>query len=464
MKLKTKKRLAVGSFFPPKADPPWAEACRRASSFLPTTSYNLQTINGGYAMLVASLFFVFAGSVIVFGVASVSLRGVKATNDIPRSAEAYFVAEGGLEDALYRMKKGMAISPTETITLNGYSASTTILTASGSTTISSVGDRAGFIRKMSAKLTPGAGVVFHYGVQAGEGGIFMENSSSIAGNVFSDGPITAQSDNLIKGDAISAGPSGLIDNIHATSSAYAHTIQNSIVDKNAYYTTITNTTVSGTSYPGSADQTTASLPISDAQIAEWEATAASGGVISSHCPYEVDDDLTIGPKKINCDLDIKKDNTVVTLTGHLWVKGKITVRNRSTVKIAPSLGNQSVQIIADDLVNTTDKSSIELQNESVFQGSGSANSYILVISMNKSAETGGDKQAIIAHNSLSGAVLLYAPHGEVLLQNSIQIKEATGWKLHLKNSAQVIYESGLANLLFSAGPSGGYSISGWGEK
>src|SRR3989344_2148337 len=107
------------------------------------------------------------------------------------------------------------------------------------------------------------------------------------GIVFSSGPIMGHNSNIVRGDVISAGPSGLADGIHATSSVYAHTISNSNIDKDAYYTTISGTNVGGVSYPGSPDQATSSLPISDAKIDEWKAEALAGGTYSSPCPYTI---------------------------------------------------------------------------------------------------------------------------------------------------------------------------------
>ena len=51
-------------------------------------------------------------------------------------------------------------------------------------------------------------------------------------------------------------------------------------------------------------------------------------------------------------------------------------------------------------------------------------------------------------NSASGDILVYASHGEVHLKNSVSLEEVSAYKIRLSNSAQVIYKTGLANLLF----------------
>lgn len=268
--------------------------------------------------------------------------------------------------------------------------------------------------------------------------------------------------NTVYGDVISAGPTGSVSQIHATSSIYAHTITNSVIDKDAYYQTISGVSVGRNSYPDSVDQATSSMPISDAVIAGWESDAASGGTINTPCHYQIDSNTMIGPKKINCDLEIS-GNTTITLTGPIWVKGNVTIKNSAIVRVSPSLSGKTLQIIADDPANPTSKGKINLDNSASFVGSG-ANSYIMLISMNRSAESGGGVSAIETNNSLGGGVILYAPHGEAHIDNNVQVKEVTAYKLIIKNSAKVIYENGLQNVLFTSGSGGSYAFGGWGEQ
>ena len=205
---------------------------------------------------------------------------------------------------------------------------------------------------MKADIVFGTGVSFHYGVQSGQGGFTLENSSSITGNVFSAGPIIGSS-NMIYGDVVSAGSSGLIDGIHATGTAYAHNLlENSgqtTIDKDAYYVNKNaGVTVNGTLHPNSPDQPIAPLPISDDQIEEWESFAEEGGSVTcSGGKYTISANVSIGPKKIPCDLEITGSPTI-TVTGYIWVTGDITTKNSPTIKISSSLGSQNVAFIADN--------------------------------------------------------------------------------------------------------------------
>ena len=418
---------------------------------------------GGQAILTAVVFFMFVSIIVVSGAYTVSYKESKSSRDFGTSKKSFFMAESGLEDLAYRMIKGRNYDTVEILSLDGFFATTTVADINGDKEITATGAASKMIRKSKIKLANNDGVSFHYGVQVGDGGIVMENSSVIQGNVFSNGPIVGQNSNLVKGDIVSAGPSGSAAGVHATGTIYAHSISNSSADKDAYYVNISSTTVGGVLYPNSPDQATSSLSISDAQIDAWKVEAAEGGVHSSPCPYNISSNITIGPVKINCNLEIKGSPTV-TIAGTVWVNGNIGIENSPIIKINSSLGANSVVVIADNLSNRTTSGKIELENSAQFQNSGTEGSYILFISQNNSAQSGGSEKAIRAENSIFGDVLVYAERGEIHLKNSISLKEVSAYKIRLSNSAQVIYETGLANLLFTSGPSSGYSIESWREE
>lgn len=428
-------------------------------------SQKLKIINkkqGGYAVLTAVMFFMFISAIIVSGASSVSYKELKMSKDFGISKKSFFMAESGVEDLSYRAIRGKQYDSSEVLSLDGYFSTTTIADLGGLKEITATGTAVKVIRKSKIKLKNNNGVSFHYGVQVGEGGIIMENSAQVIGNVFSNGPIVGLNSNIVKGDIISAGLFGSVAGAHATGTVYAHSISNSNIDKDAYYATISNTTVDGMLHPNSPDLATSSLPITDEMIEEWK-TAASVSVINAPCPYEINDDITIGPVKINCDLKIKGNDTII-IAGPIWVNGNIEIENSPVIKLASSLGANSVAVIADKPSNRTTSSKIELKNSAEFQNSGTEGSYILFVSQNNSAENGGDEKAIVVENSLSGEVLVYAGHGEINIKNGASLREVSGYKIRLGNNTQVIYKTGLANLLFSSGPSGGYSIDGWKEE
>lgn len=414
-------------------------------------------------MLTAVIFFTIISSTIVFGIATPILKQVKIGQENYNSKQSYYLANGLLEDVVYRIKNGKQVSGTEVISLNGSYATTTITDSVVGKNVTSVGSVNSNVRKIKATLVLGTGIAFHYGVQSGEGGFVLQNSSSIIGNVYSNGPITG-SGNYIYGNIISAGPTGLINGIHATGSAFAHSIQNSTIDKDAYYVTKINTTVTGISYPGSPDQATTSMPISDTQITDWENDAEAGGIISDCIggKYTIDSNVTIGPVKIDCDLEIKGNGIVVTLTGPIWVKGNFETKLSPTIRVDPSFGIKSIPIIADNPTDRLTSSIITLLNNSTFQGSGSPTSYIFLISQNNSSEKGGSNNAIVMRQGV-GAMILYAAHGQITLEQSVNLKEVTAYKIIMQNTAQVTYDKGLPSTLFDSGPGGGFDIASWFE-
>lgn len=386
------------------------------------------------------------------------------------AAQALAIAEGALEKTIsqlnqnpsYTGETNTTLGPgTFTITIATVDTNTKRITATGYVPNSSTP-----IATKTVKANVGinsSNISFHYGIQAGNGGFRMENSSKVIGNVFSSGSVIGTSQNYIYGDVISAGPNGLVYGIHATSSVYAHKIgdasENTIIDKDAYYaTTKTNTTVGGTSHPNSPDQEIVPLPISDEQIAAWEAEAAAGGTATcSGGVYNISSgSVTLGPIKIPCNLTIS-NSAVVTVAGHIWVSGNIIVQNSAQVKMAAALGANNVAIIADNPSDRLESSTIRVQNSAVFENSGTAGSFVFLISQNNSAEMGGDEEAFELSNSAS-ALVAYAAHGLIPLANTVSLKEVTAYKIKLQNSAKVTYDTGLPSAVFQSGPGGSWSF------
>ena len=438
--------------------------------FLKAISYKLQAnrgqalqYNSGQAAITATLFFIALMFAITYGLSSLALQIEKTTRTNISGKKSYFIAEAGEEDVVYRLIEGKTVDATETLYLDGHVATTTITTIGSDRQVTSQGSVSKNIRNVYAYLTSSIGASFSYGIQAGEGGLIMENTSEVLGNVFTNGPIIGNNSPVIRGDAISAGPSGLFEDHHATGTVYAHTIWDSTIERDAHYQTISGSTVLGVSYPGSPDEATSTLPISDELVEQWKADAEAGGVISSPCPYKINNNATLGPVKINCDLEISGTGFTVTLNGTVWISGNLQIKNSPTIKIASSLGSGSVVLVADNESNRLTSSKIESNNSAVFQGSGSPGSYVFLLSQNESSEQGGSEIAIDVANSSRGDYLVYAGHGEILIQNSVKLKEVTAYKIHTKNSAQITYETGLASLLFTSGPTGGYTIINWKE-
>jgi hypothetical protein len=256
-----------------------------------------------------------------------------------------------------------------------------------------------------------------------------------------------------------------------TGSVWANTIDHITAGGSAYYNVQVGTNaqnpVSGTRYTPSTNLPAASFPISTTTIQEWKDDINNTGtVITAADPlcssgtYDINTSISIGNVRIDCDVDIKS-TAVVTLTGPIWVQGNLDFTNTVVINAHASMGRKSVPIIVDKPSNRLTSSKIDLQNSATFNGSGDSRSYILLLSMNNSSSLGGSEVAISLKNTVNGDLLVYAADGMVDIQNSISLKEVTAHKVKIRNSAQVIYETGLADIVFEAGPGGAYALEDW---
>src|SRR3989344_6123966 len=224
-----------------------------------------------------------------------SQASIPAKEDIALSKNLYvskqssLLAESGLEDVSFRIRKAWDYDLLELLRLNSFTVTTSVTTdlLIGMKTIVASTSFQNLQRSQSTSLTKNDRVYVNYGVQVGIGGFSMANSSSVFGTIYA------------------AGPTGLISGMQVTGNAWAKTITNSIVGGTATYQTRSGGNyvgLNGVPSPGYTQAATTSFPISDAQIVEWEADAEAGGVTRSPCPYVIQTAVTLGPKKINCNL------------------------------------------------------------------------------------------------------------------------------------------------------------------
>ena len=372
-------------------------------------------------MLISVVFFLFISLAIIAGLVSPTVREFKNASVNLNSKKSYFLSESGSEDAAYRIINNMTIGSSETITLDSNSATTVITSPSGGVKqIVSLGDVSSYQRKTNITLSNGVGVSFNYGVQVGQGGLEMDNNSRVIGNVYSNGSITGSNGATVTGDAFAVG-------------------------------TISDVSVGGQTQTG---VTSEDFPIPDDQINSWEAEAEAGGTVSSQIYSGVNNSL--GPKKINGNLTLD-NNAVLTVTGTLWVTGEIKLSNGSIMQLASGYGILSGVVVAG-IEGSSGAGYIEVDNNSQANGSGTAGSYLMLLSQRNDTSSTAIK---ISNNGAS--VILYTGTGVVEIDNNAQLKEVTAYKLKLKNGSDVTYESGLASVYFSSGPSSGYSINGWKE-
>lgn len=219
---------------------------------------------------------------------------------------------------------------------------------------------------------------------------------------------------------------------------------NMTIQKDAYYRTLgPSVVVSGTKYPDSADPPPTVFPVSDANITDWKNQAEAGGVTSGNINGCT---MTLGPRKIDGNLTVGNECTV-TIKAPLWVTGNISAGNSTIFVLDSSYGATSGVIVVDGVTN--------LGNGADLRGSGTAGSYLMLLSTYDSSQS-GNGAIETGNSSISGIV--YAPKGAVELANGASFKEITAWKIELGNNAVLTYDSGLASTVFSAGPAGSFSL------
>jgi len=412
-------------------------------------------------MLIACLLFLAAAAAVSAAAAGSALHRASAARAFADARQGLYAISSVSEDVAYRKIKGMAIGDMETLTIGSVSATADVDPVFGGLEIRASATGARFARKSLVRLAEGTTASFQYAVQAGAGGIELDEDVRITGDMFSNAPIEGNDETLVRGTVVSAGSSGRIEEIHATSSAYAHTIRDSDIDGDAYYQTISGTTVGGELHHGSADVATASFPISDTLMEQWKTDAAAGGMHTSPCSYAISGIATLGPKKINCNLIID-DDAVVTLEGPVWVVGNLTVTDDAEVKVSSSLSGKSIAIIADNPSNRSSASKVTVSNDARFTGAGES-SVVLLLSRNHSASQGGGTTAISVSEESRGDVFYYAGYGEIEFSDEARALGAAGYALHIEDESILSYEPSLLHLSFPAGPSGGYTIESWKE-
>lgn len=252
------------------------------------------------------------------------------------------------------------------------------------------------------------------------------------------------------------GLTGSINNVDVGTSgigdAKAHLVTNSDIQGSLYCQSGSGNNKSCDT--SQTDPTPLPFPISQANIDVWKSEAESGTIINGNVNLSASSS-SIGPVKIIGDLNIT-NNYTLTLNGTVWVTGRINISNNVIIKLAPGYGSSSGSIISDGRIS--------LSNNVSFQGSGQSGSYILLLTTSDcpiSSSCVGIPAISVGNNA--GTVILNAQQGTIQFSNNSGAKEATANLISLSNNAVITYDTGLANINFSSGPSGGFDILDWKE-
>ena len=416
----------------------------------PSFARNIKSASrtGGQAFLITVILILFSLLVLISIASTVAIRQARISELDFKSKRSYFLSESGIEDALYRAKRGKFLPASYSISLYGAVTTITVTNTFEGKEILSGANMRGVYRSIKSTIKQGTGASFFYGIQVGDLGLVMGNNATIIGNVYSNGDIDGGlvSSSIITGTAISAG-NHLTRDVRVNGDAYSQRFDNCSVGGTAHYvTSFTNCTASSTVVDANP-QPNGVFPITQAQIDGWKNDAVAGGTLSGFSIGN-NSSATLGPQRIIGNITLG-NNSVLTLTGTVWVTGTVVFGNNDTLRLdSLTYGNLSGMLIADG--------AIDLGNTANLEGTGQPESYLMLLS------TFGPSDAIDIGNSAASAIF-YAPNGVIDIGNNLNLRQATARGLRLGNNASITYEAGLANLNFFSGPSGGFDITSWVE-
>lgn len=226
--------------------------------------------------------------------------------------------------------------------------------------------------------------------------------------------------------------------------AHANTLRDLTIQKGAYYQ-VSNDITAASYHPDSADPLPKSFPISEANIADWKQQAQDTGIYTgniNNCPATMPAGKYIGNVRfpIHCR---------VTIAAPLWITGNLDVQEDVRIKLDPGFGLSSGVMMVDGL--------IELDKNGQVLGSGTAGSYLILLSNFNSRDDGEGRYAINVKRAGNTGVL-YSNLGSIKLSKDNHITSITGWKVNARQDVIIEYDQGLAGTFFSFGPSGSYSI------
>lgn len=251
--------------------------------------------------------------------------------------------------------------------------------------------------------------------------------------------------------------SGKIEGVTIGSSgegdAWAYEVKDSIIEGNLYCQIGSGNNKEECNITRSAP-VQQSWPISDGNIEEWKTEASDGGSTST-VSISNSEVKSLGPIKINGNLNVTS-GAILNLDGTIYVTGDVNVGSNAIIRANPALGSTGAILITDGRVISS--------GGGQFQGSGAPNSYILLVTTSSCPDSSGcDNQNAIEIIGGAGAVALNAQKGSISFSGGAQARQVTANKIIMAGGTSVIYESGLVNPSFTAGPSGSWKIDSWKE-
>ncbi|OGZ08684.1 MAG: hypothetical protein A3D65_01230 [Candidatus Lloydbacteria bacterium RIFCSPHIGHO2_02_FULL_50_13] len=151
--------------------------------------------------MITLLFFMAISATIVVSATKAVSRELRTYQNIAESKFAYFAAESGVEDVVYRLHSSKKLGSTATIGLNGATSTIAITTTSGShKAVTATGTAATRYRQLDLDISKSGSSNFSYVAQIGGGGITHSGSGSFVGNVSVNGPVLSTGSGSFNGN------------------------------------------------------------------------------------------------------------------------------------------------------------------------------------------------------------------------------------------------------------------------
>lgn len=408
--------------------------------------------------------------------------------------QVFFAAESGLQDALYRIGANAGIgnysttiggnTVTVTIVANGFSRKVIARAVSPTTNIT---------RTVSLDLTvPSFGGALAYAAQAGDGGIILDNTATIYGDVYSNGSIVPNgggaagsirkhpTDPNFPGNVVVAKTNSIKQVAVLNGDSRAYTLDDMTVGKKAYYQTLNpvvkanggavTCTVAGDATfcnANAGQQPSKPLFITDdstdpsSPIPRWVGEITDPGNPNvpktpnpASCPnsfepfpshnrfndgtyYCPPNNQVLGRQKISGDMYVGNGNTL-NLSGNVYVTGKVVIDNGATVQLQQNASNVATYLIISE-------GEIDIDNLATLRGSGNASSFLLIASRSASTDAGSSSPAIYASNN-SNAVIFVAPKGMVKVKNNGHLRSTVANIVKIMNGADITFNPALLSI------------------
>ena len=467
-----------------------------------------QAMAGGQAIMISLIFFIIISLALISGGTLPTGDQIKNSSDFLKSRQSFSAADATNDNVFYMLNKGHSVSGGATLPFSSgnLTASIGITDLTNKKQIITTGNSNSAIRLSKIVLSQNFGTNFNYGIQAGSGGVIM-NNANIIGDLYSIGNISGNTSSTITGtttvaytDATHVGKiigssNSQYNPLKIIGNAWAHEINYTKVSsgvgfcKTSNYLLDSSNNVIGCDSRKNSDPSALSLPVSSTNITNWK------NAVTNQTDTVLDDDTYNGDWNIgtlDTNPSVKKvlgnlscsdskyanfgnlyvtgnlsisgscvistdalhvggnllvgNSGVLDLSGMSYVVGNINVSGSGKIKLDGALGASTGYVISDGTVTVGNSASLN--------GSGTTGSYIMLISTSVSASA-------ISVSGTGSAALLVAPNGQVNFQggtiNGIVAKTVniTGGTL--------TYQSYLGNMVFGGPASGPWNVLNWNE-